>query len=95
MIVREWRCDFTPPCTAERPHGLAANCYFDFLHYRCDGPGCDETTPDRLGALSGLWFFKRNGQCWCPAHIPVWVPDWRRRQREGEGEPEAGDDAVL
>lgn len=27
------------------------------------------------------WFFTKNGEAWCPEHLPAWVGPWRARQR--------------
>lgn len=28
------------------------------------------------------WFFQRNGDVWCPVHIPDWVAGWRSKNKE-------------
>lgn len=27
------------------------------------------------------WFLQRNGDAWCPDHIPEWVAEWRAKQK--------------
>lgn len=29
------------------------------------------------------WFFQRNGDAYCPEHVPEWVEEWRRSKSEG------------
>jgi hypothetical protein len=26
------------------------------------------------------WFLQRNGDAWCPDHIPDWVVEWRSKK---------------
>lgn len=27
------------------------------------------------------WFFQKNGDAFCPKHVPEWVEEWRARQQ--------------
>ena len=89
MIIRRWRCDFDYKCTPERPHGCSAPCWWDFVGFRCDEPGCDAEIGSRIGPEARAWFFQRNGRCWCPRHIPAWVPGWRDRQETVRSRPDS------
>jgi hypothetical protein len=48
----------------------------------CSADGCDATVPDHYwGKVKAAgWFFQRNGDAWCPEHVPEWVAEWRSRQ---------------
>lgn len=49
----------------------------------CAEPGCEKSIPDhywgRVKDGDG-WFQQRNGDVWCPDHIPGWVEAWRQRR---------------
>lgn len=53
----------------------------------CSGPGCPETyIPHEWGTKAAQragWFMQRNGDSWCPAHIPEWVAGWRAGKTAG------------
>jgi hypothetical protein len=34
----------------------------------------------KMQAVDDGWFIQRNGQAWCPEHIPLWVIQWRIRK---------------
>jgi hypothetical protein len=89
VIIRWWRCDFDYECTPDRPHGCSASCGWEFAGLRCDAPGCDAMIDDRAAPGARPWFFKKNGQCWCPGHIPAWVPGWRARQEDVRSRPDS------
>ena len=48
----------------------------------CASPGCENTYSDhrwgRQAAQNSGWFFQRNGDSWCPDHVPPWVEQWRQ-----------------
>lgn len=50
----------------------------------CSGGGCEKFfVPSRWGnqaAQNKGWFLQRNGQVWCPDHVPDWVPAWRLKK---------------
>lgn len=56
----------------------------------CAEPGCEaEHKADHwnaIKAVEGGWFLQKNGDRWCPEHVPSWVPAWRERQR-AQGSP--------
>lgn len=52
----------------------------------CAEPGCtaahksdrwNNSKAQKLG-----WFIQRNGDHWCPDHIPEWVAQWREEKTE-------------
>ncbi len=51
---------------------------------RCSEPGCPERVGDhRWGAIKAQsegWFYQRNGEAYCPQHVPAWVPAWREKK---------------
>jgi len=54
----------------------------------CASEGCDETRPGHgwrdYTKRGGGWFEQKNGDTWCPKHIPEWVAEWRaKRSRNG------------
>lgn len=51
---------------------------------KCSEPGCTATFRDhRWGQTKADdWFHQRNGDSWCPKHIPVWVESWRAKKAE-------------
>lgn len=50
-------------------------------HAICDHPGCSNYLKANCwGFIRGHddgWFLKKNGDCWCPQHIPEWVTTWK------------------
>jgi hypothetical protein len=52
---------------------------------RCSAPGCEAKFDDHMwGSMKAQregWFLQKNGDAWCPDHIPDWVEAWRSRQR--------------
>lgn len=38
------------------------------------------------------WFIKRNGEKWCPEHVPTWVANWRaqRDKDQANGTDDSG-----
>lgn len=57
----------------------------------CAEPDClAEHKADRWNATKASgegWFQQKNGECWCPEHVPEWVPAWRKKYRGQEGSP--------
>lgn len=60
---------------------------------QCSQEGCEEVVPkatatkrtsswDLLRATQAGWFTQKDGQVWCPKHVPDWVEGWRAEQRE-------------
>jgi hypothetical protein len=53
---------------------------------QCRHKGCKEETDSsrfgRIRATAAGWFFQKNGDCWCPRHVPEWVVEWRERQAD-------------
>lgn len=57
----------------------------------CKGESCevffisgsrwDDQRAQNLG-----WFMQRNGDVWCPNHVPDWVSAWRAKKNESKGE---------
>lgn len=52
---------------------------------KCAEPTCDKTKPDadwahRTPEGEG-WFDQRNGDSWCPEHIPAWYTAWKAKKR--------------
>lgn len=49
----------------------------------CSFPECDSRIKDHAwGHIKASdWFFQKNGDSWCPEHIPEWVEGWRARQK--------------
>ena len=45
----------------------------------CSQADCDATVKNhRWGKIKAEgWFFQRDGQAWCPTHVPEWVAEWR------------------
>lgn len=50
----------------------------------CDGPDCANsfklTHWDSKRAQTDGWFLQKNGDVWCPEHVPEWVAEWRAKQ---------------
>jgi NTP pyrophosphatase (non-canonical NTP hydrolase) len=38
-------------------------------------------------AQTAGWFMQRNGDHWCPEHVPDWVEGWRERELSRRGGP--------
>jgi hypothetical protein len=50
----------------------------------CAFEGCEahhrtDHWPTKRAQAEG-WFIQRNGDHWCPAHVPSWVTEWRARR---------------
>lgn len=56
-------------------------------HALCDHPNCSNFIKAHawgyIKANDAGWFLQRNGDCWCPEHIPDWVSKWREKMKEG------------
>jgi hypothetical protein len=52
----------------------------------CDHPGCTNqfklTYLDIASPGSEGWFQKKDGDAWCPDHIPEWVAKWRAKHNK-------------
>lgn len=52
---------------------------------KCSDPECSETIKvhywAKVKANDDGWFFQKDGNVWCPVHVPEWVPAWREAQR--------------
>lgn len=85
-----WMCNFEERCNPNNPHGFS--CLYGPDIIQCDGPdskgGCDERIEGdhykTLRAAKMGWFFKQNGEAWCPLHLPAWVPEWRAKKAAGK-----------
>lgn len=51
----------------------------------CSFEGCDNSFKGHswaaIRAHDGGWFRQKNGDNWCPEHIPAWVDGWRKKRR--------------
>lgn len=51
----------------------------------CDHPSCSNFVKAHawgwIKAGGDGWFFQKNGDCWCPDHIPEWVSAWREKRK--------------
>lgn len=48
---------------------------------RCSVEGCTNSVPQGHWAKGREnWFFQRNGDNFCPEHIPAWVEGWRKKK---------------
>lgn len=62
---------------------------------KCAEAGCDSVWPDRsswdaIKAHGAGWLLMKNGDAWCPEHLPEWVPRWRAKmERERKAEQRA------
>lgn len=54
------------------------------MMHHCAEPGCtaahksdrwNNSKAQKLG-----WFMQRNGDSWCPDHVPEWVAQWREEK---------------
>jgi len=56
----------------------------------CSDPACGQTHSDgqwgKIKAGAEGWFFQKDGNAWCPAHIPDWVAEWRARNAQADKE---------
>ena len=34
----------------------------------------------KMRASKQGWFFRRNGACYCPDHLPEWLEEWRAKR---------------
>lgn len=50
---------------------------------KCAGPDCPATHPSgkwgNIRAARDGWFESRNGEAYCPKHVPSWVRKWRQK----------------
>lgn len=51
---------------------------------RCNASECESEHPahhwgNKRAETEG-WFHQRNGDAWCPQHVPAWVPAWRAKR---------------
>jgi len=47
---------------------------------RCSNPDCEETIPsNKFSHIKSGWFFQKNGDSWCPEHIPDWYEEWKKK----------------
>jgi len=62
----------------------------------CSGKKCTASVPGakwaRIKATKQGWIFLKNGESYCPEHLPEWVEGWRLRRaaREGKLAPKCG-----
>ena len=47
----------------------------------CEKPGPKNRWENTRAQTEG-WFLQRNGDVYCPEHVPGWVAGWRARQAE-------------
>jgi hypothetical protein len=50
----------------------------------CDEPNCSEKIKNHKWGKTKAegWFFQKNGQSWCPYHIPIWHKSWGKRKKK-------------
>lgn len=49
----------------------------------CSVEGCPNTIPNHYWSkVKSEWFVQKDGQRFCPDHIPAWVEPWRKKQQE-------------
>jgi hypothetical protein len=55
------------------------------LNHTCTHPGCPAKIADhRWGRTKANgWFFSKDGEAWCPDHVPRWVATWRAKEKRG------------
>lgn len=50
----------------------------------CSHPDCNQEFKDHawghIHAHNQGWFEQKNGDVWCPNHIPDWVAKWRAKK---------------
>lgn len=48
----------------------------------CSYEGCENKLPNHAwGRIKAEgWFQQRDGNIWCPDHIPEWVEEWRKKR---------------
>lgn len=73
------------PCIHDMAPGTCATCMPEKEATRtfCVEPGCMESIPaHKWGQIKegADWFFKKDGDAWCPKHIPDWVEEWRAKR---------------
>ncbi|AOZ64930.1 hypothetical protein SEA_OLYMPICHELADO_65 [Streptomyces phage OlympicHelado] len=55
-------------------------------HRFCSNAECPKSFPNHkhgtIGAHQDGWFLQRNGDAWCPDHIPDWVAEWRAKKNK-------------
>lgn len=46
---------------------------------QCDAEGCKARVRDHAWGVikADGWFFQKNGDSWCPDHIPDWYWEWK------------------
>lgn len=51
---------------------------------KCAEEGCEEQLPNHAwGRIKAEgWFQQKNGDIWCPAHVPEWVEKWRKGKKK-------------
>lgn len=49
-------------------------------HEGCTAGGFKDHYWGRVRAHDAGWFIQKNGDTWCPEHIPEWVEEWRARK---------------
>lgn len=51
----------------------------------CSEPNCDNKFKNHAwGQIKADdWFHQKNGDHWCPEHIPEWVEEWRAKRAAG------------
>lgn len=50
---------------------------------KCSHPGCRAALRNSAwDQIKSDWFFKKTGEAYCPRHTPIWVEDWRAKQKE-------------
>lgn len=87
MRLTEWVCTLEySKCTPEKPHLIYTGCGEEFAGWKCDHPGCDEILHHLGEPGAGTWMVKKNGESWCPRHLPAWVAGWRTKRRQGNEE---------
>lgn len=54
----------------------------DIKCQRCDATFRDHEWGHKAAQVDG-WFLMKNGDAYCPRHVPSWVYDWRQRKKQG------------
>lgn len=51
----------------------------DYKSVQCDHQDCEATHPNHAwGRIRAEgWFHQKDGQAYCPEHVPAWVEAWR------------------
>jgi hypothetical protein len=59
--------------------------------HKCAKEECTKTYMDHHWGTKEAqregWFMQRNGDSWCPDHVPDWVEAWREKKRNQEPKP--------